>query len=80
MQSNFIAGNISKTHIRADDYAGEKAIVLSRIISSKMVQVTIQDSSNIEEYPRANFIVMYFDVTDEMFVKISDRPNILEED
>ena len=74
MEHNYVNDRMGKTEISCEDYAGEKAVVLSRIIDSKLYSITVQDSYNIEEYPRANVFCSYLSATDELFIRLCDKP------
>jgi len=80
MDNNYAPDKVSKTEMRCENYDGEKATLVSRLINSKLWQITIQDPRDITEYPRADNVCTYFSITDEMFIKIADRPVLRFED
>ena len=59
----------SPTTMRCENYDGELAVIISRTIEEKLVEITVQDK-NINKYPTITSIAPYFQVCDQMFLDL----------
>lgn len=79
LDRNFRASTVSYTKISQESIKlpssdkVQKAVVLSRLIASKLITITLQDPDDIELYPRGDQFISYLDATDELFMKLRDR-------